>query len=173
MSSTEAMDTDLTMQPIFHNRCESQSRLLHSPEASIPGETNLVASQEQGWKPGDITAPSSSDASWQRRSRRKLWSTTIHSTAFLLVCGLVVASTLGSVLLVFNTTYYGFSSSTVVFCDSSGNFNPSQNNPSFWSPSRAFQITLGFGAMSFSNAKLIDVAWDIVSETFSTSLLQH
>lgn len=33
----------------------------------------------------------------------------------------------------------------------------------FWKPSDFFQITLGFGALSFTVAKIIDVSWDIVS----------
>ena len=33
------------------------------------------------------------------------------------------------------------------------------------SPSGIFEITLGFGDFSFSNAKLIDVVWDLVSGT--------
>jgi hypothetical protein len=172
MSFTEAMDNDLAMQPIFHNRCESQSRLLHSPEASFSGDKNSLASQEQGWNPGDITAPSSSDATWQQRPQRRLWSITTHLTACFLVCVLLVASALGSALLILTASY-----ENTGICDASGNFNlawfdSTYSTPSFWSPSRAFQITLGFGAMSFANAKLIDVAWDIVSETCSTSVLQ-
>jgi hypothetical protein len=34
---------------------------------------------------------------------------------------------------------------------------------SLWAVSGAFQISIGFGAMSFSNAKLLDVIWDVVS----------
>ena len=167
------------MQPIFHNRSESESRLLHSPDATAHGRENSVASQEQVLTPGSTSAPSRSDAAWQRRSRRKLWSPSIHSTACLLVFGLVVASILGSVMLILPNSHefqvislpnsYGFISP----CDTSGNFNPTSNIPSFWSPSRAFQITMGFGAMSFSSAKLIDVAWDFVSGVCIRCFLQH
>lgn len=34
---------------------------------------------------------------------------------------------------------------------------------SVWQGSGIFQITLGFGALSFSNAKLLDAIWDVVS----------
>lgn len=32
-----------------------------------------------------------------------------------------------------------------------------------WDLSGIFQITMGFGALSFSNAKLLDAVWDVVS----------
>ena len=170
MSFTEATDSDLAMQPIFYNRSESESRLLHSPDAIAHGRENSVASQEQVLTPGSPSAPSRSDAAWQRRSRRELWSPTIHSTACLLVFGLVFASTTGLIMFILPLSYnYGFMS----ICDTSGNFNPTSNIPSFWSPSRAFQITMGFGAMSFSSAKLIDVAWDVVSGVCTRCFLQH
>jgi hypothetical protein len=46
-------------------------------------------------------------------------------------------------------------------CYPDGNFRFLQDyNP--WATSGLFQITMGFGLMSFSNAKLIDVIWDVV-----------
>ena len=49
-----------------------------------------------------------------------------------------------------------------------------------WDLSGIFQITMGFGALSFSNAKLLDAVWDVVSApkqyaysyTFSDKLLR-
>jgi hypothetical protein len=34
-----------------------------------------------------------------------------------------------------------------------------------WAVSGMFQISMGFGAMSFSDAKLLDVVWDVVSQS--------
>jgi hypothetical protein len=51
------------------------------------------------------------------------------------------------------------------FCDSEGNFYLN-SGPSFWAPSQAFEITLAFGSFSFSNAKLIDVMWDVVIHSY-------
>jgi hypothetical protein len=38
------------------------------------------------------------------------------------------------------------------------------SNYNLWCISGIFQISLGFGRMSFSNAKLLDVVWDVVSD---------
>lgn len=40
----------------------------------------------------------------------------------------------------------------------------------YWDLHDFFQITLGFGALSFSEAKIIDVSWDIVSAAWSLRL---
>ena len=54
-----------------------------------------------------------------------------------------------------------------VFNSNPGSCNPDgkfrylhKYNP--WATAGLFQVTLGFGSMSFSNAKLIDVIWDVV-----------
>jgi len=91
-----------------------------------------------------------------RLSSRKLRSTIVHYLATLCVVGLSVASVLGGLSI-----EYGLLTDYSV-CDSGGNF---QLNPehSFWSPSRAFEITLGFGNFSFAVAKFVDVVWDVVT----------
>jgi hypothetical protein len=45
--------------------------------------------------------------------------------------------------------------------DGSFSLRPDLYNP--WTTSGAFEITLAFGNLSFANAKLIDVIWDVVS----------
>ena len=45
--------------------------------------------------------------------------------------------------------------------DGSFSMHPNLYNP--WAISGAFEITLAFGNLSFANAKLIDVIWDVVS----------
>ncbi|EFQ29676.1 uncharacterized protein GLRG_04820 [Colletotrichum graminicola M1.001] len=47
-------------------------------------------------------------------------------------------------------------------CQPDGNFDVFQNAYNLWSASGFFQITLGWGRLSFADAKAIDVAWDIV-----------
>ena len=37
------------------------------------------------------------------------------------------------------------------------------NTYNYWKSSGFFQITLGFGVMSFTEAKILDISWDIVS----------
>lgn len=47
------------------------------------------------------------------------------------------------------------------YCDPGGNFDFTQTyNP--WAREHTFQITLGFGRMTFTQAKAIDVVWDVV-----------
>lgn len=47
-------------------------------------------------------------------------------------------------------------------CQPDGRFELSSSY-NVWDLSGVFQITMGFGALSFSNAKLLDAVWDVVS----------
>lgn len=42
-------------------------------------------------------------------------------------------------------------------------FDPSLDNYSYWWASGFFQITIAFGRLPFSQAKIADIAWDLVS----------
>jgi hypothetical protein len=48
-------------------------------------------------------------------------------------------------------------------CLPDGSFRLRPDQYSFWSSSGYFQITLGGGRLSFTQAKVIDITWDIVS----------
>src|SRR3569833_514602 len=48
-------------------------------------------------------------------------------------------------------------------CKPDGSFNPHWISYDVWSISGFFQITMGFGALTFTQAKVIDVIWDVVS----------
>jgi hypothetical protein len=97
----------------------------------------------------------------QRRRRRKWRSITSHCNACCCVSGVLVALI---ILPLFGVTYnyVGGDVPTFGFCEPNGNFNTGLESVSIWSPSTAFQITLGFGSMSFSTAKFIDIIWDVV-----------
>jgi hypothetical protein len=47
------------------------------------------------------------------------------------------------------------------YCDPGGNFNINGSDDQ-WVPKHFFQITVGFGDITFSQAKVIDICWDIV-----------
>ncbi|OAL43930.1 hypothetical protein IQ07DRAFT_649718 [Pyrenochaeta sp. DS3sAY3a] len=53
---------------------------------------------------------------------------------------------------------YDFNKTT---CRSDGTSAPDPHTYNLWSTSRFFQVSFGFGAMSFSQAKTVDVVWDI------------
>jgi hypothetical protein len=59
--------------------------------------------------------------------------------------------------------YWWPDDTTISPCLPDGSFSmkPYLYNP--WAISGAFEITLAFGTLSFANAKLIDVIWDVVS----------
>ena len=97
----------------------------------------------------------------QRRRRRKWRSITNHCNACCCVSGALVALIIVPLYGV-TYSYIGGDVPTFGFCESNGNFNTGLESVSAWSPSAAFQITLGFGSMSFSTAKLIDIIWDVV-----------
>lgn len=49
------------------------------------------------------------------------------------------------------------------FCMPDGSFSVNPSGYNIWKSSGFFQITLGFGHMSFALAKFIDIAFDVVS----------
>jgi hypothetical protein len=48
-------------------------------------------------------------------------------------------------------------------CQPDGTFSPFVDAYSSWSSAGIFQITMGFGELSFTEAKIIDIVWDVVS----------
>lgn len=94
----------------------------------------------------------------QRRRRSKWRSIANHCSACCGVSGVLVAL----IILPLFGGYSGGDIPTFGFCEPNGNFNTGLEPVSAWSPSAAFQITLGFGSMSFSTAKFIDIIWDVV-----------
>lgn len=56
-----------------------------------------------------------------------------------------------------NAELYGDSA-----CKPDGSFDVEMNQYNLWSSSGFFQITLAWGRFSFADAKVIDVAWDVV-----------
>ncbi|KAK1655158.1 hypothetical protein BDP81DRAFT_337055 [Colletotrichum phormii] len=56
-----------------------------------------------------------------------------------------------------NTELYGDSA-----CKPDGSFDVEKNQYNLWSSSGFFQITLAWGRFSFADAKVIDVAWDVI-----------
>lgn len=55
------------------------------------------------------------------------------------------------------------------YCAPDGSFSLDPTNP--WNPDWTFQIVLAFGSLSFTQAKVIDIVWDIVSSNkFSISI---
>ena len=158
------VDTGVAMRPLLHVSDESQSRLLQPPSITVIGDMTSVASMS---KPRSITVSPQGPVTWQRRPQRRVWSTSLHCTACILVFGLVTISIMAPALLSFRSFQDQYDISWYEpTCDGGGNFQPPRASslPSFWSPSKVFQITMGFGTMSFSNAKIIDVVWDIVCE---------
>jgi hypothetical protein len=54
-------------------------------------------------------------------------------------------------------------------CRPDGSFSLDPTTYNYWDSSGFFQVTLGFGDLSFTQAKAIDVVWDIVSNTMRCS----
>lgn len=163
-------------QPSFYGHADERGQVtspaesiaIVATELSSPEPDNTL-SRSHTYAPVDLAETPQSPLPWQRRPRRKYRSASIHSAACLTVFALFFASTLGVLLLI---RRWDLSFKIANACDAGGNFvtgTISAPGPtSFWAPSKAFQITLGFGSMSFRNAKLIDVAWDIVGRCFHT-----
>lgn len=91
--------------------------------------------------------------------RGALWT-----LAFAIFCGLLYV--LGNVLSLYSAFGVGA-------CQPDGSFSMDPFQYRYWSASGFFQITLGFGDLSFTAAKAIDICWDVVSlkNRFNEALL--
>ncbi|KAK0707852.1 hypothetical protein B0H67DRAFT_647991 [Lasiosphaeris hirsuta] len=47
-------------------------------------------------------------------------------------------------------------------CHPDGNFSPFSGDYDWWAVSGIFQVTLGFGSLTFTQAKVVDVVWDVI-----------
>ena len=69
--------------------------------------------------------------------------------------GLVASAILMGIVALFRTDNTA--------CQPDGNFRLHPYTYSMWSSSGFFQITLGGGNLTFAQAKVVDIVWDIVS----------
>ena len=91
---------------------------------------------------------------------RAFWYITTHTAACLAVVGLYGVLIFWTIEIL-DGWYQRPFPYPYAFCDAGGNYH-FESAPSFWAPSQAFQISLAFGSMSFSTAKIVDVVWDVV-----------
>jgi hypothetical protein len=62
-----------------------------------------------------------------------------------------------------STTSWSFQEHTATACQPDGSFSLDSYDYKPWDASGFVQITLGFGTLAFTQAKVIDVVWDMVS----------
>lgn len=140
----------------FRSHEESQVKLLSQPTTPLVGERAPSVSDDSDSTPEKSVEIGATHLTWQHWSWSGFWSTVSHLAIISIVIGLTLTSVLGSKMII------GYSAFEYDICDSGGNFN-FNGLGSFWLPSRAFEITLAFGNFTFSNAKLVDVLWDVVT----------
>ena len=88
------------------------------------------------------------------------WTIVLYLASYALVLAGAIVLPLQH-LTVWSYQYYGTDT-----CRPDGTFALSSGFSSdydLWDVSGVFQITMGFGELSFSNAKLVDAVWDVVS----------
>lgn len=51
-------------------------------------------------------------------------------------------------------------------------FSPFVDRLNWWSADGIFEITIGFGSMSFAQAKIVDIIWDVVSSPLASCITQ-
>lgn len=114
-------------------------------------------------------SPSNLKAIWldsQRQARRDLRTRSgrgcLWMLAFFWVCGLTTGFVLLCVWSVTVSQSWN-SASSLSTCLPDDEFSLKPDTYRYWSNSGFFQITLGTGDLSFTQAKAIDVIWDIVS----------
>ena len=100
---------------------------------------------------------------WRKGHREALQDMRANWLVFLIILFWLGGLIASIVILSLIATIYTQSNFA---CKPDGSFSVLDDTPfSYWSSSGFFQITLGFGTLSFSQAKIIDVIWDIVRFT--------
>ncbi|KAK0721579.1 hypothetical protein B0T26DRAFT_644373 [Lasiosphaeria miniovina] len=56
-------------------------------------------------------------------------------------------------------------------CQPDGSLSPFMDTYKWWSADQVFQVTIGFGSLTFAQAKVVDIVWDIArpANSFSTN----
>ena len=160
--------SSLELQGISRNPFETDSEIVKSPSSrsiQFDGEDSFHKSGTNStYRPVEPNVEPPLRPNLRPRRRMGKWhSITNHCNACCIVCGAIVAlvtiplSNLGA-----NSLYVSPDFPSFGVCEPDGNFDTGLDPVSIWMPSKAFQITLGFGSFSFSTAKFIDIVWDIV-----------
>jgi len=108
-------------------------------------------------------------AAWRDlRAMRWLWTiswTIVSLCALALFLVLVFFSTIDSnpIPATFGALLGQGSVVAELACHPDGAFSPYKNTYRWWSLDGFFQVTLAFGQLTFTQVKLIDIAWGIVS----------
>ena len=77
----------------------------------------------------------------------------------LLLAGLLLLTPFLTGPFFFNGYISGYSA-----CDQAGDFTGDQPQENYWAMSNFFKVNVAFGQLSFVQAKIIDVVWDVVSD---------
>ena len=134
--------------------------LLLEPEPYSPTPSQHVFPEQKGsrfkgfWKPAFWTQAVheiSADLWSTRWGRIFVW--------FLFYCWVASLANCLPLLAVLNSRSYSFSSA----CLPDGTFSIYRGSYNVWGISGFFQVTTRFGDFTFTQAKVIDVIWDIVS----------
>ncbi|KAI0543983.1 hypothetical protein F4679DRAFT_589929 [Xylaria curta] len=116
----------------------------------------------------------SNDTTRTIRPAQKLWLSPFSQARYdirrsnlnwklwIIMVFLAVGFKLTTSLLLFKLNLPQFSTAPTVSCDISGFFNSFGTQPSPFTFSQFFQINLGFGHLTFTQAKVIDTFWDLV-----------
>ena len=101
-----------------------------------------------------------------------IWlSTLMYLTPLLALWGTGLVTPWGPRLVtgnpLFSSSFSGESA-----CQPGGNFNPFPDTYTAWTSAGFFQISMAFGSLSFTEAKVVDVVWDLVSNSYALVLVR-
>ncbi|KAK4225069.1 hypothetical protein QBC38DRAFT_501674 [Podospora fimiseda] len=91
-----------------------------------------------------------------KRDTTSLWRKYGIPTLMFAWLGVLVAT------IVFLSAMNKFMFNYVLPCKPDGSFSPFVDNYDAWSSAGFFEVTLGMGRLTFSQAKVIDIVWDVV-----------
>ncbi|KAI3393152.1 hypothetical protein diail_4677 [Diaporthe ilicicola] len=128
-------------------------------------------SPAKGWYLGTLWAETRKEIRHDLKSTRWRHTAAFYFPWFLFCCWAlgVFALCLVFPLYITGTVSSSLDSSNWNYCAPDGSF--SLNPINLWNPGWTFQIVLGFGSLNFTQAKVVDVVWDIGVGRLGQSLL--
>lgn len=163
LSSVQSRPVDISVDEAPETLCLSQvDSLLMQPLAiGETASTRVSTDTEQHFSSSEIPATllqtASTKAPTVRWNRGGWWLLFFTWTAGLLTALVLVPSVAANQ----DNAFYSYSG-----CQPGGAFS-AVNTWSAWNINEFFQITSGMGRLTFTQAKVVDVIWDVVRKTLS------
>ncbi|KAH7138705.1 hypothetical protein B0J11DRAFT_23162 [Dendryphion nanum] len=124
---------------------------------------NAIQRFSRFWRKGHHDARKDIRKGWVLFTIVVMWILGLVAVVVVLICVSVIRDN--------GSTVFGVGAGARSACQPDGTFKLLARTFNFWASSSFFQITLGFGRLNFTEAKTIDIIWDVVVGRGGQSLI--